>query len=93
MDTGLSQRAPKSQQVTLLPILTAELGPASPNRRRSCHHNHYSQEDTSGTKPPFAAYAGDSCSRPMGGTFLSGFCSQSLLGVGTSAWFGKGNTG
>lgn len=92
MGTSLSQRALKSQQVTLLPVLTAELGPASPNRRRSCNHTLYGQGDTSRMKPPSATHAGDSRSHPTGSTFWSGFCSQSLLGVGTNAWFGQGNT-
>lgn len=35
---GSLLRAPKSQPVTLPLILTAQLGPASPNRTRSCNH-------------------------------------------------------
>lgn len=86
--TGLSQRASKSQQATLPPVLTAELGPASPNRRRSCNHTHYGRVDTSRMKPPSAAHTGDSC-----GTFWSRFCSQSLPEVRTNSWFGQRNTG
>lgn len=53
---GLTQRAPKSQPVTPAPILTAELGPASPSRTRSCNRTRSSHGATSRRKPPPATH-------------------------------------
>lgn len=88
--TALRQRAPKPQQETLLPLLPADLAPASPTRRRSCKHARCGRRVTSGTKPPTATHSGDSGGHPRGAL---GFCAQSPPGVGTSARSGQGNTG
>lgn len=53
---SLTQRAPKSQPVTPAPILTAELGPASPSRTRSCNRTRSGHGATSRRKPPPATH-------------------------------------
>lgn len=53
---GLTQRALKSQPVTLAPILTAELGPASPKRKRSCNRTRSGHGATSRRKLPPATH-------------------------------------